>query len=225
MVNNKIINDILKNNFIFRNINDADFNLILHKLSYTIKNYSQYSIIFSTGDKVDNIGIILSGKINIVKYDFWGNKFILRTCTNGDIFGENFALSSNKISSVSVETVCNDTEILFLNISEIIRIATEKNYFNLIENIVTSICETNIFLTKHLEILSQKNTTEKLMMYLSDVAKHNGTDTFSIPLNRQELSEYLAVDRAGLSVILSKLQKEKILKYDKNKFTLLKKLL
>ena len=91
----------------------------------------------------------------------------------------------------------------------------------LLGNIIRILAQKNLFLSKKAEFLSQRTTRQKLLAYLSDMERRTGRSTFRIPFNRQEMADFLSVDRSAMSAELSKLQKEGVLEYYKNQFTLL----
>ena len=81
--------------------------------------------------------------------------------------------------------------------------------------------EKNLNFTRKIEHIKKKTIREKLLSYLSGESMKNNSLTFEIPFNRQQLADYLSVDRSALSTEIGKLQKEGIIKCRKNKFTLL----
>ena len=91
----------------------------------------------------------------------------------------------------------------------------------LIFNLMKNLAEKAILFHQKVEIAAKRTTREKLMTYLMFQAKKAGSNRFRIPFDRQELADYLEVDRSGLSAEISKLRKEGVLESDKNTFVLL----
>lgn len=211
----------MKKNILFQNILQEDLEKMLSCFSAYRKEYEKEQYIWHYGDIINEIGIILKGGVNIIKEDFWGNRAIIAKLTEGDVFGEAFAFSGKKEIDVSVVAYDN-TEIQFLNCKKIFFSCNNGCGFHrtFTENMIKMISEKNIMLTRKMEHIMKKTTREKVLSYLSEIAMKNNSNTFTINLNRQEMADYLSVDRSALSNELSKLRKEGILDFNKNMFKL-----
>ena len=196
----KYIN-ILKNTPLFQGISEAEILPMLKCLSVSIKNYSKGEYLLRSGDKVQTIGMILSGQALIINDDVWGNRNIITELSSGMLYGESYACISSVPAQISVIANENLTVMLF-NINHIVTTCSSSCSFHtrLIHNL--------------LEIIA------RILNYLSSESMHAGSNTFTIPYDRQGLADYLNADRSALSSELSKLQKEGVLSYKKNTFSL-----
>ena len=194
---------------------------LLHCLSYKIKKFNKSSFILRQGESCGDAALVLSGSVHIITEDFWGNRTILSDISPGSVFAETFAFEGTKPLTVSALAV-SDAEILFFSINKILTVCSSACTFHtrIIRNFVQVLALKNIMLNRKLLYLSFRSTREKLLSYLSDQAKTAKSEKFLIPFTRQELADFLCVDRSAMSSEISKLQKEGILKTYKNEFTL-----
>ena len=214
--------EFLKKLPIFFDLNDKEITSILIFFNCFEKSFQKNEFIFEIDKKIDKIGIIILGEINIIKEDFWGNRNILNKFKSGEIFGEVFALSKSS-SNIMVEASQN-CKILFLDLKNF-SINSEKNSEEIIKfltNIFKISLKKNILFTEKLEHISKKSIREKIISYLSTEAQKNKTNSFLIKFDRQELADYLFVERSALSRELSSMKKEGLIDYKKNHFTLIK---
>lgn len=213
---------VLENSLLFNNISVEELNNLLHCLKPTIKEYNKGEYIFTTGQSVNTIGLVLEGNIIIENNDVWGNRNIIDTVTVGEIFGENYACIINETILVDVVSAKN-SKVVFFEINKILNLCSNVcTYHNsIIKNLLTISSVKCLNLSKKILITTPKTIREKLLSYLSYVSKSNNSTTFDIPYNRQELADYLNVDRSALSYEISKMQKEKFIINTKNHFQLL----
>ncbi len=217
--------DTLKKCPLFIGMDICSIESVLECLMATYKTYEKDEYIWHTDSIVSNIGIILFGSVNIIKEDFWGNRYIINKAAPGDMFGEAFSYSVTHKSSVSV--VANKKcQILFINYKKIINTCPNTCNFHsqLINNMICILANKNTLLMQKMEHLSKRSTKEKLLSYLSGEAAKANSNIFDIPYNRQELADYLIADRSAMSNELCKLRDEGIINFHKNHFELLKKL-
>lgn len=213
---------VLQNSLLFNNISIEELNNLLHCLNPTIKEYNKGEYIFTTGQSVNTIGLVLDGNIIIENNDVWGNRNIIDTVTVGEIFGENYACIMNKPIMVDVVSAKN-SKVVFFEINKIMNLCSNVcTYHNsIIKNLLTISSVKCLNLSKKILITTPKTIREKLLSYLSYVSKSKNSTTFDIPYNRQELADYLNVDRSALSYEISKMKKEKFFINTKNHFQLL----
>lgn len=212
---------VLKNCLLFKDIIEDDMYSILDCLAVRQRIYHKNQPIFTTGEEISKIGIVLSGSVQIIKDDIWGNRTILAKLSHGDLFGEAFCYSDKK--NISVNVVASEIcEILFIDYRKIITTCSSSctHHNKLIENMMNVLASKNIMLTEKMEIISKRSTKNKILSYLSNESEKFGSNTFKIPFNRQELSDYLYVDRSALSKELSKLQDNGFLVFKRNYFEL-----
>ena len=184
--------------------------------------YKKQDIILLEGQPAPMVGIVLSGKVQIVKEDYVGNRNIMAEISPGSLFAESYSCvhtDSLPITAVSV----TESEILWIDYQHIITTCSSACQFHtkLIENMLTILASKNILLNQKIEYISKRTTREKLLSYLSDQAARFGSREFTIPFNRQELADYLCVDRSAMSNELSKLERGGLLQYHLNHFVLL----
>ena len=215
--------DVLKNSVLFKGINDDELSSLLKCLNAKNKSFKKNEIIIPFENFIDKVGIILSGNVQIIKEDFEGNRIIVAELFESDIFGETFVFAGVKKSPVCV-TASSDCDILFVDCNKIITNCTSACLFHtkLIENMLMLICQKNIMLNSKLDIVSKKSTREKLIAYFEIQIKQNGSLTFKIPFSREELADYICVNRSAMSRELSKMRDEKIIDFNKETFNILK---
>lgn len=209
---------------LFSGINFDDIYPLLSCLTFKQRAFNEGETILHEGERVESIGILLSGSAHIVMNDFWGNKNIISNLIPGEIFAEVYALSgANNLSGVEVisSSAC---EILFLNFKKMISMCSGACSFHntLISNLIRILGEKNLIITEKMRCLSKRSTREKLLAYFSLESKKQGNTKIIIPYNRQELADYLFVDRSAMSSELSKMQDEGLIEYRKNTFILKK---
>lgn len=214
---------ILRTSPLFSDIDEKDLLSMLNCLSARKAVYNKDTYIFSAEDIVTDVGIVLSGSVNVIKEDFWGNRAILTKTQTGELFGEAFSFAGARKLPVSV-VASEKTEVLFVDFRKITTMCSSTCTFHaqLIQNILKILAQKNIMLTQKLEHIVKRTTREKLLSYLSEQAIKSASNNFTIPFNRQELADYLSVDRSAMSNELSKLRDEGILDFSKNNFALIK---
>lgn len=217
----KYIN-ILKSVDLFSGIEEPDIISLLPCLGAQVRFFGKGETVLQSGDVIKRFGIVLSGQVQIVQEDFYGNRSIIAKIGTGGLFGESFAFAEIEALPVSV-TASEDCEILLLDSLKLARPCAKSCAFHggIIRNMLGIVSMKNISLTRKIEITSKRTTREKLLAYLSYEAKRSGKNTFLIPYNRQELADFLSVERSAMSAELSKLRKDGVLNYRKNCFELL----
>ena len=209
------------NTRLFQGMAPDEIQGMLKCLSAVQKEYKKDDYIFRMGESITSVGLVLKGSVYIIQEDFWGERHILSDCREGQLFGESYACVQSESLMVSV-IASENSEILFLDVNRVLTICSSACVFHsrLIRNLLSVISEKNLLLTRKIDHMSRKTIREKLMAYLSFQATRHGNRTFEIPFNRQQLADYLSVDRSALSAELSKMQKDGLLSYQKNRFTL-----
>ena len=216
----KKIYDIVKNNELFDGIILSDFEKTISCLSPIQRKFSKNETVLNTGDRVHYIYIILSGSVKIVKNDADGKENILTELSVSEIFGEVFVCANILHSFVTVVSL-TESEVLFLDYKKMITSCSSVclSHSKLIANILKLLANKNMILHQKIELISKRTTRERLLLYFD---MHRGMKKkFTIPHSRENLSAYLCVDRSAMSNELSKMQKEGIIKYNKNQFEIL----
>lgn len=212
---------MLKQSRLFKGIEEDEIEAMMECLATYKREYLRDEYIHRYGDKIEAIGLVLSGKVMVFNEDYWGNRTILTEVMPGGIFGETFAATTATPSHVSV-TAIEDSRILFLDISKVLTTCTKAcdYHHKLIRNLVSELAEKNVMLNEKIGHMSKRTTREKLLSYLSAQSRKSGNVIFEIPFNRQQLAEYLGVDRTAMSKELSKLRAEEVIDFDRRFFKL-----
>ncbi len=220
----------MKNNFeiirkcpLFFQIEDNNLKKMLVCLGATVKKYDKNNTIFPEGVPAKYIGIVLSGSVQTVRLDYYGNRSILQNIEPAEVFGEAFACAETKNMPVAI--IANEQcEVMLIDCSHILHTCENHCAFHqqLIYNLMKDLATQTVMFDQKLDIASKRSTREKLISYLTYQARKNNCTKFDIPFDRQELADYLEVDRSGLSSEISKLRKEGFLTSNKNHFELLK---
>lgn len=186
------------------------------------KKYDRGEIILMTGQPVTSVGVVLSGEVQIIQEDYYGNRSILTKLKPGHIFGEAFASAGIRESPVTILAKSN-CRIMFLAIERIISTCPNSCIFHsqLIENLLKILARKNILLSSKNQLLSQRTIRDKVLSYLGLQAEKKGNLEFEIPFSRNELADFLCVDRSALSRVLSQLKKDGTIEYQNQHFRLL----
>ena len=171
---------------------------------------------------MSDITVLVEGNLHIRKDDYWGNRSILGQIAVGEMFGEAYVAPESGALLNDVIAV-EDSAVLFLDMKRIITTCSSACRFHaiVIQNLFFAISEKNRKLVQKLGHMSQRTTRDKLISYLSEEAKRQNSASFVIPFNRQQLADFLSVDRSAMSNELCKMRKDGLLEFNKNKFRLL----
>ena len=211
----------LSNTLLFRGLEDTEITSLLNCLDATERSYKKSEVLLSEGSITENIGIVLSGKAVIFCNDIWGNTSILGHVAPGSVFAEVYACIPGEPMLVTVSAV-EDTSILFMNVGRVLATCTNACPFHtrLVRNLLTVCAYRSLQLSQRIQHTSFKSIRGRLMSYFSECAKRAGSNSFLIPYNRQQLADYLNVDRSTMCNELSKMQRDGIIEYEKNRFLL-----
>ena len=214
--------EILKKCPLFNGIEEDKLLKMLDCLGARVDSYDKKYTVFSEGTPAKYIGIVLSGSVQIIQIDYYGNRSILSNISSGEVFAEAFACA--EIGSLPVTVIANEpSEIMLIDCRHILHTCNNNCGFHqqLIFNLMKDLAKKTIMFHQRIEITGKRTTREKLLTYLSMEAKRFGNDSFDIPFDRQELADYLEVERSGLSAEIGKLKKEGVIDSQKNHFVLL----
>lgn len=205
---------------LFHGIGRNELPSMLNCLNARETGYQRQDIVLLEGQPVSSVGIVLSGTVQIVKEDYAGNRSLLAEIEPGHLFAEAFSCAQTEELPVTVISV-TDSTVLWIDYRRIVTTCPSACRFHtkLIENMLAILASKNILLNRKIEYLSKRTTREKLLSYLSDQAARTGPE-FDIPFSRQELADFLCVDRSAMSSELSKLQREGALRFHRNHFIL-----
>lgn len=214
--------EVLRKCPLFNQIEDESLVRALVCLGAKEKSYKKGDTVLTEGQEAKYFGIVLKGSVQLERVDYYGNRSILTSIEPSQLFGEAFACAG--IKSLPIDVIAaEDTDILFIDVKRAASSCDAACAFHaqLIINLLNIVAKKNLVLHQKIEITSKHSTREKLMTYLFLQEKNTGSRTFTIPYNRQELADYLGVERSGLSAEISKLRNEKVLECKRSTFTLL----
>jgi CRP-like cAMP-binding protein len=213
--------EILKSSVLFNEINYNDLEALLKCLESKIKTYEKDQIIMMEED-IPKMGVILSGSAQIIKEDFNGNKTIIDKIEKSGLFGETVVCAEIDKSPVTVIAE-DECRVIFINYKRIITPCESSCSFHkkLIENMLKIIAGKNIMLNRRIQLISARSTREKLLSFLLSEKEKAGKSSFEISFDRNELADFLCVERSAMSRELGKLRDENIIKFNKNKFEIL----
>ena len=213
---------VLEKSPLFSEICETDLITLLDCLGGTVRDYPKGTTVIREGDRPTHLGVVLSGEIRITRTDFYGNRSIVAAVGVPQVFGETFACA--EVEALPVDVIAaTDCTVLMIAVNRVLNPCCNGCGFHnrIIYNLMRQTAAKNLMFHRKLEITSRRTTRDKLMTYLLMTAKEQGSNTVIIPYDRQELADYLEVDRSGLSAEISKLRREGVLIAEKNKFTLL----
>ena len=210
----------VRQNPLFFGVNCDEIEKMLKCLAAGTKHYKKDSVVLHAGGTIDFIGLILSGSVKLIHEDFGGHLSIVAELACGEIFGELFACAEISESPITIQT-SEDAEILFIDYKCIVASCASacSSHATLIRNMLKIMASKNLFLGQKIEILSKRTTREKLMHYFD--TQGGGRKEITIPFNREELANFLCVDRSAMSSELGKMRKEGLINFDKNYFEIL----
>lgn len=212
----------LSNTPLFANIKERDLNSILKCIGGYLSSYDKGEFISLAEEPLVCVGLVLKGTVHMLKEDFWGNKSILTIIKKNQLFGESFICGSSYISTVSF-FAASDLDILFLPFERVIRSCTMAcaHHHRLIENMMTSIAKKNMQFMEKFEIVSKRTLREKILAFLSQEAQKQKGQYVTLNMGRQEIADYLCVNRSALARELSNMKADGLIDYDKNMFQIL----
>ena len=207
---------------LFAGIGGTELDTLLTCLSAVRRSAEKQEFIFEAGDAAQSVGIVLSGRVYIVQEDYWGNRKIHAQIEPGGLFGETFSCAGVRHLPVSV-IAAEKAEILLIDYRRIVHTCSDSCGFHqtLIHNMLAILAQKNIMLTQKMEIISRRTTRNRMLAYLSAQAIKAKSARFTIPFDRQELADYLAVERSALSAELSRMQKAGLINTVRHEFELL----
>ena len=206
---------------LFSGITEEELEGMLGCLQAKSVRFPKDAYILRAGDPVDSLGILVFGSALIIQEDFWGNRNILSSISAGQSFAETFACAPGTALNVDVVTQA-PSDVLFLNVRRILELCPSACAYHsrLIRNLLSDLAGKNLYFNEKITHLGQRTTRAKLLSYLSAEARRHGCAEFDIPFSRQQLADYLSVERSGLSAELGKLRAEGLLEFHRNHFLL-----
>lgn len=216
--------EIMRKCPLFDGIRMEDLSAMMGCIGGRVLSVAKGQPVWREGDPATHLGMVLAGAVHLVREDYFGNRSIVARVGPSELFGETYACAG--IQSLPVSMVADeDSKVLLMDCRRITVSCSSACAFHsrIIFNLLRLVAEKNLVFDQKIQITSKRSTREKLMAYLLNQAKLQGSDRFTIPYDRQELADYLEVERSGLSAEISKLRKEGVLESDKRNFVLLTK--
>ncbi len=213
---------ILRRARLFEGIAESEIAGMLGCLQATVRGYCKGEAVLRQGDTIQALPLLLSGELHIQREDYWGNRHILGRVGIGELVGEAYAAPNSGALMSDVVATCDST-VMFFNVRRLLTTCSSACPFHamVVHNLVGTVCEKNRELVQKLEHISQRTTREKLLSYLSEEARRQQSHRVTLPFNRQQLADYLSVDRSAMSKELCEMRDEGILRFERNRFELL----
>ena len=206
---------------LFAGVSPDELNAVLDCLQARVMRADRGQTVFHEGEPAEQVGIVLSGWVQIVREDYFGNRSIIGRAEPGQLFGEAFACAGTDMRASVI--AAEDSEIMLVNCRKVLTLCKNSCSFHntIIYNLLQIVARKNLMLSGKLEILSRRSTREKLMQYLLREATSAGCSEFTIPYDRQGLADFLGVERSALSAEISKMRADQLIECRKNWFRLL----
>lgn len=212
----------LKRTQLFSGVGDHEISAMLSCLQAKLLPFPKGEYVYREGEHIDKITVLVDGKLLVQRDDFWGNRSIVNVIHVGEMFGEAYVApeSGSILNDVIAE---EDSAVIFFDVRRILTVCPSACKFHsiVIQNLFFAISEKNRKLVQKIGHMSKRSTRTKLLSYLSEEAKRQNNNSFTIPFNRQQLADFLSVDRSAMSTELCKMRDEGLLQFNKNNFTLL----
>ncbi len=207
---------------LFYKISRDEMESLLVCLGVSFRTYVRGQYLVSAGDPITAIGIVLSGSVDIIKEDVFGRRSIVAKVGPLDMFAEALVCAEIPVSPVSVRSV-SDVRVCYIDYNKIISNCSSLCGFHsrLVQNMLHILANKTIIFNKKLDYLLLKGMRERLSAYLLDQSSILGSPVFSIPFNREELADFLAVDRSAMSRELGNMRRDGLIEFNKNKFTII----
>ena len=212
---------VLKRTKLFSGVGDDDISTMLSCLEARLLTYKKGEYVLRQGEHLSDILVLAEGRLHIQRDDYWGNRSILGHIGVGEIFGEAYVAPESGTLLNDVIAV-EDSFVFFFDVKRVISTCSSACRFHtmVVQNLFFAISEKNRGLVQKLDYMSRRTTREKLLSYLSEEAKKQNSASITLPFNRQQLADYLSVDRSAMSNELCKMRDEGLLEFEKNHFRL-----
>ena len=208
--------ELLLKSPLFAGFTAEELNSLLAEGNCFEKTFLKDELILHAGETVESLGIVTEGRVQIEKNDFWGNKSVLDCLGKNQVFAETYALSRNEPLMVDV-TALENTRVLFINL---VKSAFSPLITKLKLNLLTVSSRKNLILSRRISCTSPKSVRGRLLSFLSFQSTEKKSVSFDISFNRQQLADYLNVDRSAMCAELSRMQKDGLIEYEHNHFVL-----
>ena len=186
-----------------------------------VASYRKNEVIFHVGDTVREIGVVLCGSVHVETVDFWGNRSLLGHIPAGHIFAETYVICREPLCVDAV--AAEDSEIRFVDLDRLTNRANAGKswYAGMFSSLLEITAHKNLALSDRIFFTLPKSVRERLLAYLSAMAQRSGSASVEIPFDRQQLADYLNLDRTAVSKELGRMKREGLIAFRKNRFRLL----
>ena len=214
--------EMLLSTELFSKVFEEDMPQLLHCLHARVKEYTENEFIIHAQDSSDDFGVVLEGSVHIITEDLFGNRSITAHLKRGEMFGQIATTDNSMTSPASVVGVSEHVIIMFLKFSRLVAPCTRACSFHslVIENMMNVLSKRNLLMNQKLAILSMRTMREKLLAFLYLQYKEVGLIEFDIPFNRDELADFLCVNRSALSREIAKMVDEGLIRTTRSHFVL-----
>ena len=197
---------------LFAGVVPEEMGLMLNCLGAREREIPKGEPVFLEGDPAGFIGVALEGTVQVVRDDYYGTRSVLTVIQPGEIFGEAFSCAGVETMPVSAFAL-KGSKILWLDCKRMLTVCSNACQFHnrMVANLLQAVARKNLALSRKIQFMSQRTTKEKIMAYLLDQAKTQGSSEFTIPHDRQALADFLGVERSAMSAEIGKLKKTGIL--------------
>ncbi len=207
VIDSGLLNELKKTNYV-----EA-----FEQLKISGRNYKSGETVFFEGDVIDKFCIVKSGSIRSEKTYLNGEVHIIDIFEEGSVFGLAVAASKSRITPV--DYISNEeTTVVFVSMHSILK---SKFSGEMQEALTHMLADSNIKMSNKIEILAEKGLRDRIMIYLNILRMKSGTDTVTVRLSREQLAQFLCVNRSALSNELSKMKKEGIIDFKGPRFKIL----
>ncbi len=215
------VDKMLSSCMLFKGLKPEEIEGLMSCMDGQVLHYNKGEVLMHAGDKVNNACILLSGAVIVEQVDYWGNRDILQEIRPGELFAVNYAIPDEDVVPSNVVAI-DDSCVLAIDAEKLVKVCDRgcQCHNSVKDNLILMLSSRNRALTQKLSHLSKRSTRDKLISYLTEASVESGKKEFDIHLDRQQLADYLAVDRSAMSSELSKMKNEGMLDYRKNHFIL-----
>lgn len=211
----------LRQSPLFRDLSDSEIQSLIETINGRMLAVSKHQTIYRPSDPARGIFIVLTGSVLAFHDDLWGNRHTVANFPPGEIFGLPYAILPGATMNLTA-TASEESTILFLNVLRILyNPGLSPLCPALSRNLTLILAEKLADGVEHLAHMNHRTTRDKLLSYLSAEARRQRSCTFTVPFNRQQLADYLGVQRAAMCAELSRMQKDGLIEYHRNRFTFL----
>ena len=212
---------VIRSSLLFSGVSESELESMLSCLNAKKQSFQKGTFLLRVGDRAESIGLVLSGSILVIQEDVWGNRNIISKAGAGQTFAAAYACAPGSVLNVSVIAETPVT-VMFINVDRVLNVCPSacEHHNRIVRNLLGELAAKNLHFGEKLSHMGQRTTRAKLMSYLSARSQQLGKHEFDIPFSRQQLADYLAVERSGLSLELGKMRNEGLLDFHKNHFIL-----